>query len=524
MSINISHRYINPNEKFKMNAISKKTLIIKTVVILLFVQNSYWALAEYKFSKNFFGGSGQLVDKISGDTNSLVASVGGLAVEYLNENNELECHILLKVINNQWQSLGNVGAVGNSCPLLNGATPIRTVAAFGPDICIGGDFTNLAGITGLNYFACYSESLGWYQPNGIGNGPNNSVYSIDVNGPTMYLGGIFTTVNGGALSAKRVVKTDGLQWEPLYTDATQTDNGVGTAVQKVLSTTSFLVVLSGTSTLTWNSSVPEWVSRGSHNGNFVSDPDVVINGSTLTVSTQNASSVAGDPGGSISDFSFGDDEWSEFGMSSGVDTDFGQLAFGLGPLYSSGDFTSFDVNARGLAWFEVNTWRPAPMYQQLGNLNNAQVLDMQQAESQFCLRTQSSPSDAELYWSTVVCYDGNTWRGDNQAPLSNTVQTIGSFQNKIYHGGDFNFVGDQRSPFIAKLSLSQRWKGISQLSWTGSGQGHVRHLQAYNGDLYATGTFNLANGIAVDGILFWHGMVAVLQKSETLFKTVCSQT
>lgn len=477
---------------------------ISTSVLLLCFLFTQPLLAEYQFSKKFFGGVNQQVSKISGNLSGLVASTSS-PVEYLNEQGILECHILFRVQNDEWQTLGDIGNSGGFCPFVNGATPIRTVEAFGSDICIGGDFTNLGGVTGLSYFACYSDSLGWYQPNGIGNGPNNSVYSIDVNGLTMFLGGTFTTVNSGTLSAKRVVKTSGLDWEPLYTDAMQTDNGVGSAVQKVFSTTSFLVALSGTNTLTWNSSVPEWVSRGSHNGNAVGDPDVVIFGSTLTRTTKNATTVAGDPGGSISDYSLGGDEWSEFGMSEGIDTYAGQLAYGLGPLYSTGDFTSFDPNARGLAWYQVNTWVAAPMYQQLGDLSNFRVNDMQQAGNEFCLLNGGAPADAELFWQNVVCYDGNTWQGDNRAPISNVIQTIGTYQGDVIHGGDFNVVGDQKSPYIARLDDVQNWQAISQLTWSGSGQGNVQHVQEYNGELYATGTFNGANGAQVDGIAKYDG-------------------
>ncbi len=478
----------------------------KNVILVLGLLIAQIVAADVQFSRNFMGGANQSVSRISGNFAGLVASKSGAPVSYLNSDGELECHILFRVVNGQWESLGDIGNVGGFCPLLSGFTPIRTVEAFGNDICIGGDFTNLGGITGLSYFACYSDTLGWYQPNGIGNGPNNSVYSIDVNGQSMFLGGAFTAVNAGALSAKRVVKTDGMQWEPLYTDANQTDNGVGSTVQKVLSTTSFLVALSGTNTLTWNSSIPEWVSRGAHNGNPVGDPDVVINGSTLTVGTKNATAVAGEPGGSLTNFSFADDQWSEFGMSSGIDTFHGQLAFGLGPLYSTGDFTSFDPNARGLAWFQVNNWVAAPMHEQLGDLNNFRITDMQQAGSQFCLLNGGSPPDAQLYWQSMVCYDGNTWKGDNRAPISNVIQVIGTYQNNIIHGGDFNVIGDQASPFVAQLDSSENWNGISQLAWSGGSQGSVKHLQEFNGELYATGLFDSANGSVVQGIAKYDGM------------------
>ncbi len=478
----------------------------KNVTLVLGLLITQLAAAEFQFSRNFIGGVNQSIGKISGNLSGLVASKSGVPVSYLNADGELECHILFRVVNDQWESLGDIGAVGGFCPLLSGSTPIRAVEAFGTDICIGGDFTNLGGVTGLSYFACYSDSLGWYQPNGIGNGPNNSVYSIDSNGLSLFLGGTFTTVNAGVLSANRVVKTDGILWEPLYTDANQSGNGVGSAVQKVLSTTGFLVALSGKNTLTWNSSIPEWVSRGSHNGSAVGDPDVVIFGSTITRSSKNATTAAGDPSGSISDYNFGTDQWSEFGMSDGVDTQTGQLAYGLGPLYSTGDFTSFDPNARGLAWYQLNNWIAAPMYQQLGDLNSFQIQDMQQAKDQFCLRNGGSPPDAQLYWQSMVCYDGNTWHGDNRAPISNVIQVIGAYQNNLIHGGDFNVIGDQNSPFVAQLDSSENWNGISQLAWSGGSQGSVQHLQEFNGELYATGLFDSANGSVVQGIAKYDGM------------------
>lgn len=406
-----------------------------------------------------------------------------------------------------WQSLGDIGAIGNSCPLIpGGAFGIRAVEAFGTDICIGGDFTNLGGITGLSYFACYSDSLGWYQPNGIGNGPNNSVYSIDVNGTSMFLGGVFTFVNAGTLSAKRVVKTDGLTWEPLYTDANQTDNGLNTSVNTVFSTTSFLVALTGLDTWTWNPSVPEWVSRGSHNGNTTSSRDVVIFGSTLTVNTPGATMVGADSAGSISDFNIGAEEWSEFGMSQGVSTNTHQLAYGLGPLYATGDFTAFDANAQGLAWYNGVSWQAAPNHEQLGNLNLTQVNDLQQGGNEFCLQTGGSPIAATRYWVNHVCYNGSQWVGDNRAPLSNVIQTIGSFQGNVIHGGDFTIAGDVYSAFVAQLDNSFTWQDISQLTWSGGGAGSVSNLATYDGHLYASGIFNAANGTAVNGIAKYDGI------------------
>lgn len=497
------------HKKIYNNCESTSMIKILTTLTLMSFQLLHSAQASNNFLNNFFGGPNLAIGTFNGTFEGFVASKAGSApIEYMNADGDLECHILLRKNNQQWSSTGNIGSIngGTSCGLLSGAVPIRAVEAFGTDICIGGDFTNLGGITGLSYFACYSESLGWYQPNGIGNGPNNSVYSIDSSGLSLFLGGSFTTVNNGTLSAKRVVKTDGIAWEPLYSDDQQTDNGVSSTVQTVYSTTSFLAVQMGTSTLTWNPSVPEWKNRGGHNGSATGWPDIVIFGSTLTVSTPDASTVSGDPGGSVSEFNIGAEEWSEFGMTEGVDTGFAQLAYGLGPLYSTGDFTAFDPNARGLAWFNSVTWEAAPMYELLGNLNLTQVFDMQQGGNEFCLQVQGLPGDSQIHWNSLACYDNSTWRGDNQAPVSNIIQTITEYENRIIHGGDFLAAGDQYSAYVAKLSVTNKWKDMSQLVWTGPGSGSVSHLQVYAGDLYATGTFNMANGTPVEGVAKYDGV------------------
>ncbi len=482
-----------------------KPMQLLLTLLLGFAANNL--CAAYQFNNQFFGGPNQSVFTLSGDLNGFVAARQSVPVEYMNEAGDLECHVLFRKTANSWQSMGDIGSINNGqdCPLITGgAFPIQAVEAFGPDTCIGGEFTNLGGVAGLSYFACYSDSLGWYQPNGIGNGPNGPVYSIDSDALNLYLGGAFTEVDGGT-SARRVVKTDGLFWTPLYTDNQQTSDGVNSTVQAVFSTTSFLVIQMGNSTITWNPSVPEFLVRGTHNGNAASHPDVVINGSTLTVSTRGASLVSGDPGGSISDFNIGGEEWSEFGMTDGIDTDFGQLAFGLGPLYATGDFTSFDPDARGLAWYNSITWEAAPDAALLGDLATTPPTDLQQGGSQFCVLTQGVPTDAELYWNTQVCYDGSNWQGDNQAPISNIIQTIGEFNNRIIHGGDFNAIGDQISPFVGELGSTNLWTAISQLAWSGAGSGHVRHLQVFDGELYATGLFDSANGVPVQHIAKYDG-------------------
>ncbi len=465
---------------------------------------------EFSWSPYFTGSALATIGVIDGNNEGFVAATASFVpTEFINDNGELECHILYQFKQGVFSSTGDINNGGVNCPLLSGARPIRVIEAFGADICIGGDFTQLGGQDGLNYFACYSPTLGWYQPNGIGNGPNNSVYSIEISltGTHLYVGGLFTSVNSidGGLSANRIVKTDGLTWEPLYSDMSQTSNGVNATVNSILPTASFLFVGSGASIMSWNSSVPEWLTRGTHNGGLTGVADMVSFGSLLTASTKGATQVSGDPAGSISDYDIGSEQWSEKGTSLGINTQFAQLAFGLGPLYATGDFSSVDVDAKGVAIFVNNDWQAVPQAAMLGDINAGTILDMQQGADEFCMLTQGGvPADSEIYWQRAICYDGNNWRGISNSPKSNVVYSLSKFQGKIIHGGDFVNIGDQKSNFIGQLN-GNKWKAISQLTWTGSGVGNVSHMQEYNGELYATGLFNFANGVSVNQIAKWDG-------------------
>jgi hypothetical protein len=98
--------------------------------------------------------------------------------------------------------------------------------------------------------------------------------------------------------------------------------------------------------------------------------------------------------------------------------------------------------------------------------------------------------------------------GPKNAPIyggSGGVGDIKKFQGNIVLAGDFKYIGDQRSQFVAKLKDNNRWQAISQLTWSSSGIPYVRHLQEYNGFLYATGIFDQANGNPVNQIAKWDG-------------------
>lgn len=485
--------------------------LLMALIFTFVLQLNQVQAVDFNWSKQFSGGNGNFnIGLMDGNSEGFVATrPDKFPIEYINANGALECHVFYRYKNGILSTTGDISNGSSSCPeFYSGANTINAIEAFGPDICVGGDFANLAGIANMNYFACYSPTLGWYQPNGIGNGPDNIVYAVesDINNTALYVGGLFQAVDNGATSAKHIVKTDGNSWEPLFSDAQHTDNGSDTSVVSILSTTSFLFTNSGGIIRSWNSAIPEWKDRGLSNGGLQIQNDMVINGDVVTITSKGATDISGDTAGSLSNFDINGEFWTPTTISSiGLDTQANHIAYGLGPLYATGDFSNIDANAKGVAILVNNEWQAIPGASTLGDLD-AKVTEMQQAASEFCMRA-ALPLDAELYWRNVICYNGTKWQEIENAPVTtfdNTDFNITSFQNKIHAFGEFTEIGDQRSNYVAKLKNNGKWKGVSQLTQS-SGQGRIENMQEYNGHLYAIGAFDNANGTAVSNFAKWDG-------------------
>ena len=77
---------------------------------------------------------------------------------------------------------------------LNG--DVYAIAVAGPDVYVGGAFTDACGIPAADYIARWnSASSTW---NALGNGLNSVVYAIAIAGPDVYVGGIFRDAGGNA--------------------------------------------------------------------------------------------------------------------------------------------------------------------------------------------------------------------------------------------------------------------------------------------------------------------------------------
>jgi hypothetical protein len=85
---------------------------------------------------------------------------------------------------------------------------VTALAVSGPDLYVGGSFTNAGGIAATN-IAKWNGST-W---SALGAGMNDSVSALAVSGSDLYAGGAFT--NAGGIAANHLAKWDGNAWSAL---------------------------------------------------------------------------------------------------------------------------------------------------------------------------------------------------------------------------------------------------------------------------------------------------------------------
>jgi|GEM_PF-1223687 len=87
---------------------------------------------------------------------------------------------------------------------------VRAIAVVGPDLYIGGAFTDVGGNPAADSVARWDGSA-WHA---LGDGANDMVRAIEVVGPDVYIGGAFTDI-GGLPNADRIARWDGSAWHAL---------------------------------------------------------------------------------------------------------------------------------------------------------------------------------------------------------------------------------------------------------------------------------------------------------------------
>lgn len=490
--------------------IQRQACLAVVLVATIFSPIAFAEPPEFTWVNQFAGFPERVLRNAEPDSNGFVGSTGSrtIPMPFRAPDGSLECHVLIRYENGQWTTTGDVGLAGpDNCGFISGATPIRDVTPFGSSICIGGNFTNL-GTDGLNYFACHTAGGVWQQVGGPGNGPNSTVEVLAYDGVNVYLGGSFTEVNGNEAiptSARRIVRTGGVAWEPLFSDNAGTSDGVNSTVNAILPTSSFIYAGVGSGVRRWSSGANDkWSDLGSSNTTTVRD--IELNGSLLAAVSSGATLWGGRAAGAVSEYDGGSMEWSAVGSSSGINTGSSALAVAQGFFHATGNFTAIDPDARGVARLNASLeWEAVPDSAALGDFPS--FLDLMQVGGDLCGVQQGQFTGAQFFSRGISCNDGTKWRGLAQG-IQGQVFDLIKYDGAIVAGGEISAAGDTLLNYIAEYRDGE-WNQLGGgLVFTGanpSAPGDVRAMTIYKGDLYVMGLFNEADGEMAPGLARWDG-------------------
>jgi trimeric autotransporter adhesin len=416
-------------------------------------------------------------------------------------------------------------------PCNDGATDglIRALATNGSDVFIAGDFTTVDGLR-VNRIAKW-DGAKW---SALGDGFNNSVFAIAVNGIDVYAAGGFTETTGG-VKLNRIAKWDGSNWSPL-------GDGLNGSVN-ALALTGDSVCVGGSFSLAGNTDVnniaqwdgSSWSALGS--------------GFNKTV---NAIAVTGDTiyaGGRFTETGDGESirriaKWDGSGWSalgSGFDKTVNTITVDDGDVYVGGSFdytgdTFVNRIAKwnGTKWIALGEGLTFPsslgieaiaihggkifaggsFEGRVKMLDSAKWIDLGEGVNYGDVASLVS-GGSELYVGGInfliedepqgiAKWNGNNWNalcGDNDRGIHGEyeVYAVATNGNDLYIGGEFNFVGGVPAQNIAK------WDG-SNWSSLGGGTDSAVYAIAMSGDtLYVGGSFAHAGDSAINNIAIWDG-------------------
>lgn len=286
-------------------------------------------------------------------------------------------------------------------------------------------------------------TINWFP---FGGGVNGTVWAIKVSGNDVYVGGSFTSVNGGNIFAKRIAKWDGSSWSKF-------GDGISGGVVRAIALDGNILYVGGTFTET-----------GSGMANRIAKWD----GTT----------------------------WSSLGTypNDGVNGPVYAIAISGGYVYVGGSFSQ----AGGVSVNNIAKWSASEGWSSVGSGFNNEVYALAVKDNEIYAGggfTQSGSTSVKY----IAKWNGTSWQSLGLG-VSGSVWAIEIHGIDIYVGGSFNIAGDN----IPAKKIA-KWNGAL---WSRLGEGvndDVYGISFAGKYLYAVGRFTQAGGNAVNYIARWDG-------------------
>ncbi|MBF9224277.1 T9SS type A sorting domain-containing protein [Hymenobacter ruricola] len=410
-----------------------------------------------------------------------------------------------------WSALGAGISLGST-----GGTTVTALSVAGNgDVYAGGNFTEAGGLP-ANNVARWNGTAWTSLGAGTANGTNGGIYTLAVapNG-NLYVGGFFTQAGGA--SAGNVAQWNGTGWTSLGTGTTT--NGGAAVETMALAANGDLYIAgnftqAGSATVSrvarWNGTA--WSAVGTPPANAIGTTikalAVAGNGDLYAAST-GANSIAGAAAYYL--LRWNGTAWGTVnsGLNGVFGTTYNPAIYALttvanGDVYAAGDLRlAGSANVNGVAKWNGTAWSAVGT----GIVNNS-------------IRAVAVATNGDVYIggaftqigptaiSYVAKWNGTAWSslGSGTAGgVNNAVNALALAPNgDLYVGGAFTQAGSVAAAFIAK------WNGTT---WSTLGSGLTNGMDgtvsalalAGNGDLYAGGSFSLANGIIANHVARWNG-------------------
>ncbi len=394
-------------------------------------------------------------------------------------------------------NLGSPGALNriarwdgtNWQPLGDGFNfPVRNLLEYNGDLIAGGQFTESNGLP-LNRIARWDGNE--WSP--LGAGFNSNVFALIEYDGELIAGGQFAESNG--VSLNRMAQWDGEAWINFTAGF---NNTVWTL--ELIDTTLYaggVFIESDTTPLRKIARLVngEWQSIDNEVGVFDDTPTAV-----MTITSFNDQLFIG--GGFFSPNSplryaaiLLESGWEYPGQFTtgglGFNNRIEALTSYNGNLIAGGSFTlAGDVPADRIALKQDNEW------QTIGdNYPGVLVYDFETFEDDLIV---GGVNPFNIFNTHVLRWDGITW-SQVGSPFNNFVYAVYAYDGNLYAGGSFTEIGTNE---INRVSM---WNGTSWQPLAEGLNGMVFSLVEYDGHLIAGGAFAESNGLPLSGIARWTG-------------------